>query len=182
VLGCIASVFVDKAMKDYQRRRLVVFLDPKVDYRGSGYNIIQSKITIGSGRFLGKGFGKGTQTQLGFLPEQHTDFVFAVIGEEGGWVLSQLTILLYFLFLWRVLSISKNARDSYGSFVAAGIAVMFGVYAFINIGMVMGIMPVAGMPLLFLSYGGSSILSSMCAVGILCSIHIRRHTYYRIGS
>ncbi len=178
LIGCVASIPVEKSLKDYQRKRLVVFLNPKVDPRGAGYNIIQSKIAIGSGRFTGKGFKKGTQTQLGFLPEQHTDFIFSVIGEEGGWIMSQLTLFLYFLFIWRALAIAKEARDRYGSLVAAGFAAMFTFYAVINIGMVMGIMPVTGIPLLFLSYGGSSIFSSLCAVGILCSIHMRRHIYY----
>ncbi|MDR1434143.1 rod shape-determining protein RodA [Candidatus Endomicrobiellum devescovinae] len=177
VLGCVSSIFVEKSLKDYQRRRLVVFLDPQVDPRGSGYNIIQSKIAIGSGKFTGKGLKKGTQTQLGFLPEQHTDFIFSVIGEEGGWVIAQLTLIFYFLFIWRALVIAKESRDRYGSLVATGIATMFAFYAVINIGMVMGMMPVTGMPLLLLSYGGSSILSSLCAIGVLCSIHIRRHTY-----
>ncbi|MDR2709101.1 MAG: rod shape-determining protein RodA [Elusimicrobiota bacterium] len=179
VAGCIGSIGVEKALKDYQRRRLIVFLDPTIDQRGSGYNIIQSKISVGSGKILGKGFRRGSQTRLGFLPEQHTDFIFSTVGEEGGWVFSQGVILIYFFFLWRALAIARNAKDSYGSFVAVGIATMFAFYAFINIGMVMGMMPVAGMPLLLLSYGGSSIVSSMCAVGILCSISIRRHTHHR---
>jgi rod shape determining protein RodA len=178
LIGCAASIPVEKSLKDYQRKRLVVFLNPKVDPRGAGYNIIQSKIAIGSGRFVGKGFKKGTQIQLGFLPEQHTDFIFSVIGEEGGWIMAQLTLFLYFLFIWRALAVAKEARDRYGSLVAAGFAAMFTFYAVINIGMVMGIMPVTGMPLLILSYGGSSIFSSLCAVGILCSIHMRRHSYY----
>jgi rod shape determining protein RodA len=178
VIGCAASIPIEKSLKDYQRKRLVVFLNPKIDPRGAGYNIIQSKIAIGSGRFTGKGFKKGTQTQLGFLPEKHTDFIFSVIGEEGGWIVSQLTLFLYFLFIWRTLAIAKEARDRYGSLVAAGFAAMFTFYAVINIGMVMGIMPITGMPLLLLSYGGSSIFSSLCAIGILCSIHMRRHTYY----
>ena len=177
LLGCAASIPVEKSLKDYQRKRLVVFLNPKVDPRGSGYNIIQSKIAIGSGRFAGKGFKKGTQTQLGFLPEQHTDFIFSVIGEEGGWIMAQLTLFLYFLFIWRALAIAKGSRDRYGSLVATGIATMFMFCAVINVGMVMGMMPVTGMPLLFLSYGGSSMLSSLCAVGILCSIRMGRHAY-----
>jgi rod shape determining protein RodA len=178
LIGCAASILVEKSLKDYQRKRLVVFFNPEADPRGAGYNIIQSKIAIGSGRFMGKGFKRGTQTQLGFLPEQHTDFIFSVIGEEGGWIVAQLTLFLYFLFIWRALIVAKEARDRYGSLVAAGFATMFTFYAVINIGMVMGIMPVTGIPLLILSYGGSSIFSSLCAVGILCSIHMRRHTYY----
>jgi rod shape determining protein RodA len=178
MLGCAASLPVEKSLKDYQRKRLVVFLNPKVDPKGSGYNIIQSKIAIGSGRLTGKGFKKGTQIQLGFLPEQHTDFIFSVISEEGGWLISQLALLFYFLFIWRALAIARDARDKYGSLIALGIASMFAFYAFINIGMTMGIMPVTGMPLLMLSYGGSSIVSSLCAIGILLSINVRRHTHY----
>jgi rod shape determining protein RodA len=178
MLGCAASFPVERSLKDYQRKRLVVFLNPKVDPKGSGYNIIQSKIAIGSGRISGKGFKKGTQTQLGFLPEQHTDFIFSVIGEEGGWLISQLTLLFYFLFIWRALAIAKDARDKYGSLIALGLATMFAFYAFINVGMSMGIMPVTGMPLLLISYGGSSMVSSLCAVGILLSINVRRHTHY----
>ncbi|MCL2335356.1 MAG: rod shape-determining protein RodA [Endomicrobia bacterium] len=178
LLGCAASMSVEKSLKDYQRKRIVVFLYPETDSRGSGYNVIQSKIAMGSGRFAGKGFLSGTQTQLGFLPEQHTDFIFSVIGEEGGWLVSQLTIIIYFIFIWRALVIARDARDRYGSLVATGIAAMFAFYAAINISMVMGLMPVAGVPLLLLSYGGSSMVSSLCAVGILFSIHIRRHTYH----
>lgn len=176
--GSFSSVIVDKSLKEYQRKRLIVFLKPEVDSRGAGYNIIQSKIAIGSGRFLGKGFTKGTQTQLGFLPEQRTDFVFSVIGEEGGYLFSQLTILFYFFLVWRSLIIAKCARDRYGSLVAVGIGAMFAFYGIINIGMVMGLMPATGLPLLLLSYGGSSMVSSMFAVGILLSIHIRRFNMY----
>jgi rod shape determining protein RodA len=177
VLGCVSSVFVERSLKDYQRRRLVVFLNSQADPRGSGYNIMQSKIAIGSGKFRGKGLKKGTQTQLGFLPERHTDFIFSVIGEEGGWVIAQFTLIFYFLFIWRGFVIAKESRDRYGSLVATGIATMFAFYAVINIGMVMGMMPVTGVPLPLLSYGGSSVFSSFCAIGILCSIHIHRHMY-----
>ncbi|AKL98703.1 rod shape-determining protein RodA [Endomicrobium proavitum] len=176
LFGCAASLSVESTLKDYQRKRMVVFLYPESDARGAGYNVIQSKIAMGSGKIAGKGFLKGTQTQLGFLPEQHTDFIFSVIGEEGGWLASQFVILLYFIFIWRALVIAREARDRYGSFVSTGIAAMFTFYAVINIAMVTGLMPVAGVPLLFLSYGGSSMVSSLCAVGILLSIHMRRHT------
>ena len=133
---------------------------------------------IGSGKLFGKGFVKGTQTQLGFLPEQHTDFIFSVVGEEGGWFFSQLVILFYLFFIWRALVISAESRDRYGSLLAVGIATMFAFYAVINIGMVMGMMPATGVPLLLMSYGGSSMLSSLFSVGILQSIYMRRHTYY----
>lgn len=172
--GSFSSVVVNKSLKEYQRKRLIVFLNPQIDSRGAGYNIIQSKITIGAGKFSGKKFFKGTQTQLGFLPEQRTDFIFSVIGEEGGYFIAQLTLLFYFLFIWRALVVAKQAKDRFGSLVAIGIATMFAFYAVINLGMVMGLMPVTGLPLLFVSYGGSSMLSSMFAVGILISIHIRR--------
>jgi rod shape determining protein RodA len=177
LIGSAVSIPVGRSLKDYQKKRLIVFLNPKIDPRGSGYNVIQSKIAIGSGKVIGKGFKHGTQTQLGFLPEQHTDFIFSVIGEEGGWIMAQFTLLCYFLFIWRSLVIAKEARDRYGSLVALGIAAMFVFYVIINVGMVMGMMPVTGMPLLLLSYGGSSVFSSLCAIGILCSIRLRRHTY-----
>ena len=172
--GSFSSVAVNKSLKEYQRKRLIVFLKPEIDSRGSGYNIIQSKIAIGSGKFSGKGFFKGTQTQLGFLPEQRTDFIFSVVGEEGGYMFAQLTIFFYFLFVWRALVVAKQARDRFGSLIATGIATMFAFYGIINMGMVMGLMPVTGLPLLLLSYGGSSMLSSIFAVGVLLSIHLRR--------
>ena len=174
IAGSFSSVIVEKSLKEYQRKRLIVFLKPEIDSRGSGYNIIQSKITIGSGKILGKSFFNGTQTQLGFLPEQRTDFIFAVIGEEGGYLISQLTILFYFLLVWRAMRIAKNSRDRYGSLVASGSATMFAFYGIINIGMVTGLMPATGLPLMFVSYGGSSLVSAMICVGILLSIHIRR--------
>ncbi|MBQ3835431.1 MAG: rod shape-determining protein RodA [Elusimicrobia bacterium] len=174
IAGSFSSIVVNKSLKEYQRKRLIVFLKPEIDARASGYNIIQSKIALGSGEFSGKGFLKGTQTQLGFLPEQRTDFIFSVIGEEGGYLFAQLTILFYFLFVWRALVVARQARDRFGSLIATGIATMFAFYGIINMGMVMGLMPVTGLPLLLVSYGGSSMVSSMFAVGILISIHIRR--------
>ncbi|MBN1823773.1 MAG: rod shape-determining protein RodA, partial [Endomicrobiales bacterium] len=177
VFGSVSSFVVQKSLKEYQRKRLIVFLNPEIDPLGSGYNIIQSKIAIGSGLFLGKGLFQGTQTQLGFLPEQHTDFVFAVIGEETGYVFSQLILLFYFIIVWRSMVVARESRDRYGSLVATGIATMFAFYAVINIGMVMGLMPATGLPLPFLSYGGSSMVSSFWALGILFSIHMRRFTH-----
>jgi rod shape determining protein RodA len=184
ILGCIVifsnllAIPVDNALKNYQKKRFIVFLNPKIDPQGFGYNIIQSKIAIGAGKFLGKGLRHGTQTQLGFLPEQHTDFIFSLIGEEGGWIMAQLTIIVYLIFIWRILIIAKEAKDCYGSLIALGLATMFMFYAMINIGMTMGLMPVTGMPLLFISYGGSSMVSSLCAVGILYSIYSKSHEYY----
>jgi rod shape determining protein RodA len=177
LLGTLASIPIDKSLKEYQRKRLIVFLNPDIDKKSSGYNIIQSKIAIGSGKIAGRGFKKGTQTQLGYLPEQHTDFIFSLISEEGGWVIAQVMLLLYVLFIWRIIKISQNAKNRYGSLVAMGIATMFVFYAFVNVGMVMGLMPVTGMPLPFISYGGSSVFSSLCAVGILLSINKRKNSF-----
>jgi rod shape determining protein RodA len=176
VMGSVSSFVVQKSLKEYQRKRLIVFLNPDIDPLGSGYNIIQSKIAIGSGRIFGKGLFSGTQSQLGYLPEQHTDFIFSMIGEETGYIFAQFTMIIYFLFVWRALIISREARDRYGSLVALGLACMFAFYGIINMGMVMGMMPTTGLPLPLISYGGSSMVSSLCAIGILFSIHIRRYT------
>ncbi|MCL2388782.1 MAG: rod shape-determining protein RodA [Elusimicrobia bacterium] len=177
IAGCIASVAVEGSIREYQRRRLIVFLNPGIDPLGSGFNTLQSKITLGSGGLLGRGFLNGTQTQLGFLPEHHTDYIFSVIGEEGGFAMSMLTLFLYAVFIWRAMLIAQNSRDRFGSLLAMGICVMFMFHAVINIGMVMGIMPTAGIPLLMVSYGGSSMFSSLCAIGILMSIQLRRYTH-----
>ena len=174
--GSLSSVVVQKSLKEYQRKRLIVFINPEIDPLGSGYNIIQSKIAIGSGRLFGSGLFSGKQTQLGFLPEQHTDFIFSVLGEETGYLFSQAIIAVYFLLIWRALIIAKEARDRYGSYIALGIATMFTFYSVINIGMTMGLMPATGMPIPLLSYGGSSMVSSMWAIGLLFSVHIRRFT------
>ena len=177
IFGSFASLGVQKAIKPYQQKRLVVFLNPAVDPLGSGYNIIQSKIAIGSGGALGKGLFSGTQSKLGFLPEQHTDFIFSVLGEELGFFITVIGLFAYFIVVWRALLIARDARDLFGSLVAVGIATMFAFYGTINMGMVMGLMPCTGLPLAFISYGGSNIVSSLCAIGLLLSIHIRRHTH-----
>ncbi|MCX5778596.1 MAG: rod shape-determining protein RodA [Elusimicrobia bacterium] len=177
VAGSYSSLVVEHSLKEYQRKRLIVFLNPEIDALGSGYNIIQSKIAIGSGKIFGKGLFSGTQSQLGFLPEQHTDFIFAVHGEEGGYLWAQMTIIFYFLLVWRAMLIARESRDRYGSLVATGLATMFAFYAVINIGMVMGLMPATGLPLPFLSYGGSSMVGSLWGIGLLLSIHIRRFTH-----
>jgi len=177
LFGSVSSLGVQKSLKEYQRKRLVVFINPEIDPLGSGYNIIQSKIAIGSGQVFGKGLFSGTQAQLGFLPEQHTDFIFSVVGEETGFVFSELTLVFYFLLVWRAMIVARESRDRYGSLVATGIATMFIFYAGINIGMVMGMSPATGLPLPLLSYGGSSMVSSLWALGILFSIHIRRFTH-----
>jgi len=175
--GTGSSYVVDRSMREYQKKRLIVFLNPDIDPLGSGYNINQSKIAVGSGRFAGKGLFNGTQGQLGFVPAQHTDFIFSLIGEETGFAGSGIVLLLYFLVIWRAAVIARDSRSRYGSLVAVGITAMFSFYAVINIGMVMGLMPITGLPLPFFSYGGSCMVSSLMAVGVLLSIHTRRFMY-----
>ncbi|MFH1258420.1 MAG: rod shape-determining protein RodA [Elusimicrobiota bacterium] len=175
--GVLASGGVNVVLKEYQRKRLLVFLDSKIDPLGAGYNVRQAKIAIGSGGLVGKGLFSGTQSQLGFLPERHTDFIFAVLGEETGFFGSLFFLLFYLIFLWRIIDIARLSRDRFGSLVAVGIAAVFAFSSIVNIGMVMGIMPVTGLPLPLFSYGGSSLLVSFLLIGLLLSIYFRRFTY-----
>lgn len=174
-VGALGAVGAEHALKDYQRKRLVAFINPDLDPLGSGYNVRQSQIAIGSGRFAGKGYGTGTQSQLGFLPSRHTDFIFSVIGEELGFIRSIVILGLYFFIVWRGFEISLEARDRFGSLIAVGFTTMFAFYLVLNVGMTMGMAPVAGVPLPMVSYGGSSVVSSMASIGILLSIHWRRY-------
>jgi rod shape determining protein RodA len=174
-IGALGAMAGDRALKDYQRKRLVAFVNPELDPLGGGYNVRQSQIAIGSGQVLGKGYGAGTQSRLGFLPSRHTDFIFSVIGEELGFIRALGVLILYFLIVWRGYDIAVTSRDRYGSLVAAGFATMFAFYALLNLGMTMGMAPVAGVPLPMVSYGGSSVVSSMAIVGIMLSIHLRRY-------
>ncbi len=163
-------------LDDYQIKRLTVFVDPYSDGqggRGAGWNTIQSLVAIGSGGLTGKGLFNGSQVQLNFLPEHHTDFIYAVIGEELGFVGAVLVILLYGILLVRAVIISFNASNLYGSFLVIGISAMWMFHIFENIGMSIGIMPITGIPLPFLSYGGSSMLTNMLAVGFVLSVNIR---------
>lgn len=163
-------------LDDYQINRLIVFADPYNDGqggRGAGWNTIQSLVAIGSGGLTGKGLFHGTQVQLNFLPEHHTDFIYAVIGEELGFVGAALVILLYGILLWRAVVISFNAQDLYGSYLVVGISAMWLFHIFENIGMSIGVMPITGIPLPFLSYGGSAMLTNMLAVGLILSVNIR---------
>jgi len=157
-------------MKDYQRERILIFLSPMRDPLGKGYNLLQSKITIGSGGFIGKGFMKGTQTKLAFLPEYHTDFIFCVLAEEFGFLGVVIFVLIYYYFLSKILEIIYISKDTFGKFVATGIFVMFAGHFLINLGMTLGIFPVVGIPLPFISYGGSSLMVSILSVIILSSI------------
>jgi rod shape determining protein RodA len=161
-------------LKDYQKMRLTVFLDPNVDPLGSGYHIIQSKIAIGSGMLFGKGLFAGTQSQLNFLPENHTDFIFAVIGEELGFVGAFVILTLYLLLLYRGVKIAGESRDSFGMLLATGITSMMAFHVLVNVGMTAGIMPVTGIPLPLMSYGVSSLTTNLVSIGILLNIYMRR--------
>jgi len=159
-------------VKPYQMDRLLVFLDPGRDPGGSGYNVVQSMIAVGSGALTGRG-EQATQTTLDFLPEHHTDFIFSVIGERFGFVGAALLLALYAVVLWRALRIATLSRDMYGSIMAGGIAAMLLFQMFVNIGMTIGIMPVTGIPLPFVSYGGAAMITFLLLVGLLESIHVR---------
>lgn len=162
-------------LKDYQRERIMTFFSPERDPLGSGYHIIQSIIAVGSGGFLGKGFLKGSQTQLKFLPEQQTDFVFSVFAEEWGFLGGLLLIVLFLsLILWG-LKIAVHSRDFPGMMISYGVIILIFWEVFINIGMVLGVLPVVGIPLPFLSYGGSSIVMLMTGIGLLMNISMRRY-------
>jgi rod shape determining protein RodA len=160
-------------LKAYQVDRFLAFVDPSLDPRGAGYNVEQARIAIGNGGLLGQGLFQGSQTRAGFVPEQQTDFVFTVAGEELGLIGAGLLILLLSVVIWRALVIARRADDVFGRVCAAGIACWFGFQAFQNIGMCLGIMPVTGVPLPFVSYGGSSLFAGMLAVGLLQNIHLR---------
>ncbi len=169
-LGLLCSVGASKVMKPYQIQRLIVFMDPSVDPLGSGWNIIQSKIAIGSGGVFGRSFLHGTQSHYRFLPQQSTDFIFSILSEEWGFAGGIFILLLFMIVIIRTLYIIRNCQSRFGTYIAAGILGMFVIHFFINVGMVMGMMPITGIPLLFLSYGGSSLLTAMSCVGILMSI------------
>lgn len=161
-------------MHDYQRRRVLTFINPEGDPLGAGYHIIQSTIAIGSGGLYGKGWLNGTQSHLEFLPERHTDFIFAVIGEEFGLLGILLLLAAYLFIILRCLYIASHAQDSFARLLAGGLTMTFLVYLFVNIGMVIGLLPVVGIPLPLISYGGSSMVTLMTSFGILMSIHTRR--------
>ncbi|HSV72703.1 MAG TPA: rod shape-determining protein RodA [Chthonomonadales bacterium] len=162
-------------IKPYQKERMVAFVYPSRDPADAGYHVRQSRIAIGSGQLWGKGYMRGTQVQGQFIPEKHTDFVFAVIGEEGGFVASALTVALFAGLLLRGLLAAARAGDGLSQLVAAGIVGMWSFHVMVNIGMTLGVMPVAGVPLPFVSYGGSSLIVNMVALGLLLSIGMRRH-------
>jgi rod shape determining protein RodA len=173
----LAAPVIWVGMKDYQQRRILTFLQPDLDPLGAGYHINQSKIAIGSGQFWGKGYLQGTQTRLHFLPEQHTDFAFSVLAEEWGLAGVTVLLLLYlFLILWG-LNIAKESKDRFGAILAVGIVAIVFWQVVINVGMVTGLLPVVGIPLLLFSYGGSSLITTMAAMGLLLNISMRRFMF-----
>lgn len=159
----------------YQKRRVLTFLDPQEDPLGAGYNILQSMIAIGSGGFFGKGFLQGSQSQLNFLPEKHTDFVFTMLAEEFGFFGSIILLLLYFSLLMAGLIIAIRSRSQFGAMLATGVVALIFIHILINCGMVMGMMPVVGVPLPLMSYGGSIMVSTLCAIGLLLNAYINRN-------
>lgn len=161
-------------MRDYQRRRVLTFLDPEQDPLGAGYHIIQSKIAIGSGGVFGKGWLNGTQSQLEFVPERTTDFVFAVFGEEFGLLGVAVLMAIYSFIIFRGLYIAVHAQELYGRLVAGALVLTFFVYVFVNIGMVSGVLPVVGLPLPLVSFGGTALVTVMASFGIVMSIHTHR--------
>jgi rod shape determining protein RodA len=161
-------------LKEYQLKRLVIFVNPASDISGDGFHIIQSIWAIGSGGLWGKGYRMGTQGQLNFLPEHHTDFIFSVVGEEFGFIGTISLLFFFFIFLVRSINIAAKSQDLYGTLVATGIISMFTFHILVNVGMTSGIMPVTGIPLPLISYGGNNMLSNMLAIGLLLSINLRR--------
>ncbi len=157
-------------LKDYQRQRLLTFLNPQIDALGSGFNVLQSMIAVGSGQFLGRGLGRGTQSHLSFLPERQTDFIFASLAEELGFIGSFLLVGLFFLLLWRILNLARNSRDQLAFLIYIGVFTLLFSQVFVNLGMNLGLLPVTGITLPLVSYGGSSLISTMIVLGIVVGI------------
>jgi rod shape determining protein RodA len=174
ILSLGISFVSHKVLKDYQIMRLIVFLDPNVDPRGSGWNIIQSITAIGSGGFLGRGYLQGTQSHYRFLPQQSTDFIFSIFSEEWGFLGGLLVFTLFLIICLRLVRIMKVTLDPFGAYIASGLSAMYIFHFLINVGMTMGIMPITGIPLLFMSYGGSALTSAMTGIGLALSVYIRR--------
>ncbi|MBI3318286.1 MAG: rod shape-determining protein RodA [Candidatus Omnitrophica bacterium] len=164
-------------LADYQRSRLLVFLNPNLDPLGAGYTVVQSKIAIGSGGLWGEGWLSGTQNQLNFLPERHTDFIFSIIGEEWGFLGTSLTLALFAFLLYRAILIATQTRDPFGRLLVTGLSAMLATHAVVNTGMTLGMMPVVGLPLPLMSYGGSWLLTCLVAVGMILSVGVRRPVF-----
>jgi rod shape determining protein RodA len=173
-LVLVGLAFQLGVIRDYQLARLTGFLDPQNSEDTTQYNREQAEIAVGAGGLFGRGYLAGTQTNLDFVPEQHTDFIFTVVGEEFGFVGSAFVLMLFAILLWRAIRISYLSKDPFGTYVAAGIASMLAIQMFVNVGMVLGIMPITGIPLPFVSYGGSAMLANFIAAGLLLNVHMRR--------
>ncbi len=171
----IFGAFQLHIIKDYQIQRLTSFLDPQSDVQRAGYNKQQAEIAIGAGGLVGKGYLHGSQTNLDYVPAQHTDFIFTVVGEELGFLRGAVPVLILFgLLLWRAFRIALLAKDPFGTFVAVGVAAMIAIQVFVNVGMTIGIMPITGIPLPFISYGGSAMIADFIGIGLLLNVHMRR--------
>ena len=173
-MGLASCPFLWKFLRTYQKKRLLVFINPDVDPLGAGYAIIQSKIAVGVGGLFGYGWKRGYQTHLNFIPEHHTDFIFSTIAEEWGFIGACVLLLLYAVLFWRMFNIATLTRDKLGLLIIVGIISLFAVHIFVNIGMAIGIMPITGLTLPFLSYGGSSLIVNMFLVGLVLNIGMRR--------
>jgi len=172
-LTLVSIPFLWLVMRDYQRDRVLTFLNPAADPMGAGWNVNQAMIAIGSGQIWGRGLGHGTQSQLNYIPEKHTDFIFAMIAEEMGFLGVSILFILFLLLMYRSIRVAILARDFFGTYLATGISAIIFVHILVNVGMNMGIMPVTGIPLPFISYGGTAIVVNLAAVGILLSIYRR---------
>lgn len=175
IAGGMGSFVWQHVLKEYQRDRLTLFLDPDKDPLQGGYHLIQSRIAIGAGQLFGRGLNQGTQTQLNFIPEQHTDFIFSAIGEEFGFIGCMLVLLVFWLVCLRLVIIAQNAKDNFGSLLAVGVLSMIVFQVLINIGMTIGLAPITGIPLPWLSYGRSALLTNFVALGIVESVNNYRH-------
>ena len=182
IIGLISFPFVGNivwgGLKEYQKQRIIAFINPYVDSQGYGYHITQSKVAIGSGGFWGKGYLKGTQGPLRFLPERHTDFIFSVFAEEWGFAGNMVLFFIYLFIILRGFDTVKRARDPSAKFLALGLTYMFFFYFFINVGMTLGIVPVVGVPLPFMSYGGTALLTNFFALGLLINVRMRRFSLF----
>jgi rod shape determining protein RodA len=174
IAGILMPAVWHYGLKPYQKERLTSFMAPESDSRGSGYQVIQSLVAVGSGGLWGKGATKGTQTQGQFLPVPHTDFIFAAWSEEHGFVGASFVLLLYFLMLMRLISNAQTAPDRAGTFIVMGVVAVLAFHVLVNVGMVVGFMPVTGIPLPLMSYGGSSVLFTFLALGIVMNVRMRR--------
>ncbi len=171
IAGVASLPFIYKyGLSEYQQMRIKVFINPELDPLNRGYNVIQSKIAVGSGQMWGRGYLDGTQNQMGYLPTKYTDFIFSVISEEFGFIGSMMVVILLFALIWRCFTIARRADNAFGRFICTGVGAMFLFHVFENVGMCIGLMPVTGIPLPFMSYGGTSLVTNMLAIGLVMSV------------